>query len=106
VEYLVDEPAEIDASQQARMTALFEQCHAILFGRAWVDDEPTNSATLAYRIAARLPMELQQKQSLLGMPREQKRRESLLGWHIAFVPKVVEQEKGRQRAGGNGHTRV
>jgi len=48
-------------------------------------------------MAARLPMELQQRQALLEMRQENKRRESLLQWLATFVPKLVERGKaGRE----------
>jgi Lon protease-like protein len=103
IEYLADEPLAVDARQEARVTELFRQCHALLFDQAWVDEDPKDSANLAYWMAARLPMELQQRQALLETRQENKRRESLLQWLATFVPKLVERRKGRQRAEGNGH---
>ncbi len=58
VEYLADEPSEIDAAKQTKLVDLVEQCHELLFGRPWEQGEPSDPATLAYRMAARLPMEL------------------------------------------------
>lgn len=103
VEYLVDDPSKIDPDQETRMIELFRQCYALLFGQAWVDEAPKSSATLAYRMAARLPMELHQRQALLEMRQEGQRRRSLLGWLAEFLPNLAEQEKARERAKGNGH---
>jgi ATP-dependent Lon protease len=103
VEYLQDEPAAIDLEQERRVTQLFQQCHALLFGQAWVDEEPKDPGTLAYRMGARLPMELHNRQALLEMRDESRRRRSLLKWLTEFLPKLAEREKTRERAKGNGH---
>lgn len=103
VEYLGDEAASIDLEQEQRITELFQQCHALLFGQAWMDEETKDPCTLAYRMAARLPMELQQRQALLEMRNEVHRRRSLLKWLTEFLPKLAERERTRERAKGNGH---
>jgi ATP-dependent Lon protease len=103
VEYLAEEPVNVDAEQERRITELFQQCHALLFGQAWMDEEPKDPRTLAYRMAARLPMELHQRQTLLETRDEVRRRRSLLKWLTEFLPKLAEREKTRERAKGNGH---
>jgi hypothetical protein len=70
----------------------------LLFGQAWVDEEPQDSAKRACRMAARLSMELRQRQALLEIRQENKRRESVLEWLAAVVPQLAEREEGRQRA--------
>jgi Lon protease-like protein len=103
VEYLADEPSEIDASKQTKLVDLVEQCHELLFGRPWEQGEPSDPATLAYRMAARLPMELAQRQELLEMRKEGDRREFLLEWLTRLLPQLTDRERKRQRAAGNGH---
>jgi hypothetical protein len=48
-------------------------------------------------------MELEKRQSLLQTNTEQDRREQVLEWLQAFVPKLQEKQSARRRAGGNGH---
>jgi ATP-dependent Lon protease len=103
VQYLADEPSNIDPAQEGRVVELFRQCYALLFGQVWVDEEPKASDTLAYRMAARLPIELKQRQALLEIRQENQRRRSLLGWLAELLPRLAEQEKARERARGNGH---
>ncbi|HWF37927.1 MAG TPA: LON peptidase substrate-binding domain-containing protein [Candidatus Acidoferrales bacterium] len=103
VEYLADEPLQLDRDQERRVSDLFQQCHALMFGQAWVDEEEKDPGTLAYRMAARLPMELKQRQNLLELRDEIERRKSLLKWLTEFLPKLAEREKTRVRAKGNGH---
>lgn len=103
VEYLNDEPAVLDAENESKLIGLFEQCHALLFGRPWAHAPGQDQATLAYRMAGLLPFELGQKQALLAMRSEKSRREFVFGWMNAFLPRLAERQRGRQRAGGNGH---
>jgi Lon protease-like protein len=103
VEYLEDSSSSLDEHRQARLIDLLQQCHGLLFGQPWADAEPAQSTTLAYRMAARLPIELQDRQTLLEMRVEDDRREFLLSWLAKFLPKLAERQRARQRAGGNGH---
>ena len=65
------------------------------------DNEP---ATLAYRMAALLPMELEKRQALLEMRSQHERREFVLRWMERFLPMLIAQQRAQGRAGGNGHT--
>jgi len=103
VEYLSDEVSELDAEKESQLIALFEQYHVLLFGRPWMRTDTKDQATLAYRMAGLLPIELTQKQSLLEMRSEKGRREFVFGWMNAFLPRLADRQRGRQRAGGNGH---
>ena len=103
VEYLDEEAPQIDREQETHVSELFQQCHALMFGQAWTDEEEKDPGTLAYRMAARLPMELQQRQALLELRNEIERRKSLLKWLTEFLPKLAERERSRTRAKGNGH---
>lgn len=103
VGYPADETALLDTEKEAQLTTLFDQCHALLFGRPWADATRNEPATLAYRMAALLPIERLQRQALLEMRSETARREFVLGWLNAFLPRLAERQRTRGRAGGNGH---
>jgi Lon protease-like protein len=103
VDYPADETSPLDTEKEAQLTALFDQCHALLFGRPWADTARNEPATMAYRMAALLPIERLQKQALLEMRSEAARREFVLGWMNAFLPRLAERQRTRGRAGGNGH---
>jgi Lon protease-like protein len=105
VEYLADEPPG-DVAQQPRLIELFEQCHQLLFGHPWTDEHSQDVSRLSYRMAARLPMEREHRQALLEMRHETQRRESVLAWLAQFLPRLMERERTRGRAGGNGHRRA
>ncbi|MGH9770696.1 MAG: LON peptidase substrate-binding domain-containing protein [Candidatus Acidiferrales bacterium] len=103
VEYPDEVDSPLDPSQEARLIELLQQCYALLFGQPWADPEPGPSNILAYRMAARLPIELKERQALLEMRAEGDRREFLLAWLVQFLPKLAGRQRARQRAGGNGH---
>ena len=103
VEYLSDSPYAPDAEQHAQLVQLFEKCHALLFGKSWEPDPQASEETLSYRLAALLPVELEKRQALLESRSERDRRETVLRWLERFVPKLIAQQRTRERAGGNGH---
>jgi Lon protease-like protein len=100
---LTDEPSNLDASKRAKLVATFEQAHEFLFGRPWMQGPSEDEATLAYRMAALLPVELEKRQALLESRSETHRRDLVQGWIDALLPKLSEREQARKRAGGNGH---
>jgi Lon protease-like protein len=103
VEYLEDTPSRLDGAQRNQLVNAFDECHAQLFGRRWARDDENDDANLAYQIAAILPLELAKKQALLEMRSEADRRQFILQWINAFLPKLLERRRARERAGGNGH---
>jgi len=104
VEYVKDESGVLDLETEKQLVIAFEQSQVLLFGRPWTDPTPSDAATLAYRMAAMVPMEIEKRQTLLQTSSEQGRREIVLEWLQAFVPKLAEQQSARRRAGGNGHS--
>lgn len=105
VEYLADDAYALDDEQYGQLVQLFQKCHTLLFSSPWMDDREADEATLAYRMAALLPVELERRQALLEMRSERERRETMLRWMERFVPRLIAQQKTRERAGGNGHAR-
>ncbi len=102
VEYPADDPTASDAAAERQLLGVFEQCHLLLLGRAWMDTE-NDEATLAYRMAGLLPMDLAKRQALLEMRSERARREALLDWMNGFLPRLASRQQAVKRAGGNGH---
>jgi Lon protease-like protein len=105
VEYLADDAYAPDHDQYGQLAQLFQKCHTLLFSSPWTDDHDADEGTLAYRMAALLPVELEKRQALLEMRSERERRETMLRWMERFVPRLIAQQKTRERAGGNGHAR-
>lgn len=104
VEYATDTAPGHDLEQKAQLVQMFERCHALLFARPWLDSDEHEPGTLAYRMAALLPMELEKRQALLEMRSQHGRREFVLRWMERFLPILIAQQRARERAGGNGYT--
>lgn len=104
VEYVADTVLSHDAEQSAQLVQIFEKCHALLFARPWMDPADNEPATLAYRMAALLPMELEKRQALLEMRSQHERREFVLRWMERFLPMLLAQQRALGLASGNGHT--
>jgi ATP-dependent Lon protease len=104
VEYVADTVPAHDLEQEAQLVQIFERCYALLFARPWMDPDKHEPGTLAYRMAALLPMELEKRQALLEMRSQHARREFVLRWIEKFLPKLIAQHRLQGRAGGNGQT--
>ncbi|HEY6442191.1 MAG TPA: LON peptidase substrate-binding domain-containing protein [Candidatus Acidoferrales bacterium] len=102
VEYVKDDSGALDPETERQLVIAFEQSQVLLFGRPWTNPSPNEPDTLAYRLAAMVPMEIEKRQTLLQTESEQGRRKIVLEWLQAFVPKLAEQQSARRRAGGNG----
>jgi ATP-dependent Lon protease len=103
VEYVADEPSSLDAGKRAGLVAAFERAHEFLFGQPWMQGPSEGESTLAYRMAALLPIELEKRQALLESRSESHRRDMVLDWINALLPNLSEREQARKRAGSNGH---
>jgi Lon protease-like protein len=103
VQYLVDEAGTADSRQESRLMHLFQQVHVLLAGQQWDAAGSDEEIPLAYRMSGVLPIELAQRQQLLEMRMESARREFLIHWMTAFLPRLAHRERVRERARGNGH---
>jgi len=103
VDYPTDDAAPLDARREARLTQMFQQAHLLLAGQEWAVANTDTDISLAYRMAARLPLELAEKQELLEIRAEDSRQDFLLRWLAAFLPQLERRVRIRRRAGGNGH---
>jgi len=102
VEYLPEDPVAQDPGEEKQLLDLFHQCHVALFGNAWVNESSTE-IPLAYRIAALLPLALEEKQALLEMREEERRRNFLFNRMTTLLPQIVHRQRVRKSAAGNGH---
>jgi Lon protease-like protein len=98
VEYAVDDTFARDSEQEVQLVQLFDRCHAQMFGRPWANPGDLEPAGLAYRLAAMLPVELEKRQALLETRSERDRRELLLRWMERFLPRLIAQQRARERA--------
>src|ERR1700719_3622964 len=102
VEYLSEELSREDAQKKARIVQLLQECHILLYGQACVDSSEEREFSLAYRMAARLPIELEQKQTLLQMRCENERCEFLEKWLGEFLRQLAARSARRKSAAGHG----
>jgi Lon protease-like protein len=97
VEYVADEPTILDLTKESALIRTFGQCHEFLFGQPWLSKDQDDPGTLAYRMAALLPLELEKRQALLETRHEGQRRETLAGWIETLLPKLAEAHRARER---------
>ena len=101
VEYVTDEPSRLDSGKRAKLVTAFEQAHEFLFGQPWTQGPSEDEATLAYRMAALLPVELDKRQALL----ESDRRASAGIWSSAGSTRCFRSSPtGSERASAPGAT--
>jgi len=103
VEYVADEPLVTDLLQEKQLIESFESIHMSLFGTSWEEFTVGEAGSLAYRMASRLPIDLRERQAMLEMRSEKRRREFLERWLAELRPQLEQEQRIRRRAGSNGH---
>jgi ATP-dependent Lon protease len=103
-EYLLDTPHQEDPPTRLGLIAEFNRCHVLLFGRLWTPSSDDEGVPLSYLLAARLPLDLVEKQRLLEERNEENRRALLKDQLNRLIPQIAEKHRIRRSAGGNGHS--
>ncbi|HUO33500.1 MAG TPA: LON peptidase substrate-binding domain-containing protein [Candidatus Acidoferrum sp.] len=103
VEYPKDSLHTEDHDERSAVVEQFNHCHILLFGQHWPAPATDDSVPLSYRLAALLPLELVEKQHLLEARSEHDRRKFLQTRMERLTPQLVERNRVRRAAGGNGH---
>jgi len=107
VEFLTDAPAAQHklASQQEEgaLLGLFQECHTLLYGQLWTTSGVESRWPLSFQMAARLPLELEQKQALLEIRVEPDRRTFLIERLNDMLPRLGHLHHARRGAAGNLH---
>ena len=104
VEYLVEDVIAQDPEKENHLIERFQVSHALVFGQPWITSSRDEEISLAFQMAARLPLELEAKQTLLEIPEESARRAFLLQKINELLPQLAQRQRLRQVAGGNGHS--
>lgn len=101
VMYFDDEPGESPQETEVRAIELFSQIVKLLGS----DTQPPPAGTplLSFLLIAPLPLDLDFKQTLLGMRSESERIATIVEYYEALLPRVRRTIHARQKAGGNGH---
>ena len=100
--YLQDEPGK--ASPQEIAQAVKLQSEIIqLAGADSADPSKIETSQLSFNLIGPLPLDLDFKQTLLGMKSEAERMQAIISYFEAILPNLRRTVQVRQRAGGNGH---
>jgi Lon protease-like protein len=107
VEFLSDTPSVQRrlASQQEEgaLLGLFQECHTLIYGQLWTTSGIESPWPLSFQMAARLPLELVEKQALLEIRTEPDRRSFLIERLRDMLPRLGHMHHARRSASGNGH---
>jgi Lon protease-like protein len=102
VDYLPEDATPQDAQKEKELIELFQQCHLLLFGHQWPGAQPRDHVPLAYRMAARLPLEVKERQHILEERSEHIRRDFLHRYSSELLPKLAQNELAKQQALAKG----
>ncbi len=101
VAYLEDEPGSPTSEQRYNLLEVHKRLLALV--GAQITGEDPDDPQLAYHLVAGLPLDLDFKQTLLGMRSEAERVKAVSEYYTALIPRMQRAAKARQKAGGNGH---
>jgi len=102
VAYLQDEPETATAEQVAQAL----QLHGEIMTLAGAEPENVSDVDpqrLSFHLGGSLPLDLDFKQSLLGMKSEAERLQAVISFFDAILPTMRRTMHVRRKAGGNGH---
>jgi Lon protease-like protein len=102
VDYLPEDATPQDTQKEKELTEVFQQCHLLLFGHQWPGAQPRDHVPLAYRMAARLPLDVRERQNMLEERSEHVRRDFLHRYSNELLPKLAANELAKQRAVAKG----
>ena len=101
VSYFDDEPGRAPRDQVQEAVRLYVDLMRL------VDADPgapePSTPQLSFHLAAPVPLDLDFKQSLLGIRSEGERIAAVVKYYTALLPRMRRAVKARQKAGGNGH---
>jgi Lon protease-like protein len=82
---------------------LHARCHILFFGSEPEEFDRDNNASLAFAIAEGLPLDLEDKQTILALRDENERLARLVPMLKQLIPQAEVRYRMRRKAGGNGH---
>ncbi len=101
VTYFDDEPGGTPSDQVDEALRLYIDLIRLLDAEAEAPEAGTPQ--LSFQLAAPMPLDLDFKQTLLGMRSERERIAAVVTYYQALLPRMRRAVKARKKAGGNGH---
>jgi ATP-dependent Lon protease len=107
VEYLAEDITPSSKTELERkegeLLSVFQECHALLYDQPWVTASKEKHEAISYRMAARLPLTLEERQTILEFRAEPERQDFLIQWMTDLVPRLTQQQRIRHSISTNGH---
>ena len=101
VVFFEDEPGPSKSDDVQRAVKLHAQILQLLAAEGGPPDP--EDPQLSFHLAGTLPLDLDFKQTLLGLRSESERVVGLIEYYEAILPNLRRAVKAREKAGGNGH---
>jgi Lon protease-like protein len=98
--YLQDEPGEATAEDVAQAVKLRGEIVELAGAAA---PSEIDTPQISFNLVAPLPLDLDFKQTLLGMKSEAERIQAVISYLETILPNLRRTVRVRQKAGGNGH---
>jgi len=102
VRYFDDDPGNPPPSDVEKLLTMHQELLA-LAGAESAEAPEVDEPQISFHIAGMLPLDLDFKQTLLGMRSEPQRVTALIEYYTALLPRVRRTLKVRDKARGNGH---
>jgi Lon protease-like protein len=107
VEYLAEDITPVSKTElhqkESALLGIFQECHSLLYDQPWVTTSKEKPAELSYRMAARLPLSLEDRQTILELRAEVERQNYLIQWMTEIIPRLAQQQRARHHIASNGH---
>ena len=103
VEMLPDDPQQASPQSAKELRAIFERCYRVIHNGAEPEADDDPQVSLAYRVAAELPLDLEVRQAILEIRAEPERRALLIERLNSALPQLERIYSARSKVSGNGH---
>ena len=100
--YLRDEPDQASSDEIAQAVKLQGEIMQ-LAGSEAANRAESDTSQLSFQLVGPLPLDLDFKQTLLGIKSEAERVRAVVSYFEAILPNLRRTVRVRQKAGGNGH---
>jgi Lon protease-like protein len=103
VRMLEDDTDARSATIPEGLLEAYTRCHILLFGSEPEEFDRENNDSLAFAIAEDLPLDIEEKQTILALRDENERLARLVPMLNQLIPQAEVRYRMRRKAGGNGH---